>query len=472
MKRHALFVALLYLSSLFLVVGRVNALTIPASEDSYSYRNTLSSGNASPGLIVDPSRQALVYFDLGEVPNGSWIKFARLRIFFSSVRFTGEGFTIHKVTGTWDESKSGACPTFDSTPVATVDAGKFGAKRFVSVDITSTVRGWLSSGSNEGLAIVSSPSKTSKPAASFIIPAKEGAALGLPVQLEVEFDPTSSASGESLAVTGPRGEKGETGPIGPVGPKGEKGDTGAVGPQGTKGEIGMAGPQGPRGIQGVAGMNGKTVLSGTTEPSRSIGNDGDFYINTTTSALYGPKIDSEWGSGTSLVGPRGEAGPTGPQGIQGAAGVVGPMGPRGETGAQGIQGAAGPKGETGATGSQGTPGVDGKTILNGTVAPPISIGSNGDFYINTTTSVLYGPRTASGWGSGTSLVGPQGPSSVSATGSVTTITSNSLSADAQDRLIILEASTSGIGWIPETAQGGMLVRRWFLVYRVRVNLPA
>jgi hypothetical protein len=28
------------------------------------------------------------------------------------------------------------------------------------------------------------------------------------------------------------------------------------------------------------------------------------------------------------------------------------------------------------------------------------------------------------------------------------------------------------GWIPETAQGGMLVRRWFLVYRVRVNLPA
>lgn len=28
------------------------------------------------------------------------------------------------------------------------------------------------------------------------------------------------------------------------------------------------------------------------------------------------------------------------------------------------------------------------------------------------------------------------------------------------------------GWIPETGQGGMLVRRCFLVYRVRVNLPA
>ena len=228
MKRHALFVARLCLFVLFITLTS-HALTIPSSEDSYSYRNTLSFGNASPGLIVDPSRQALVYFDLGEIPNGSWIKFARLRIFFSSVRFAGEGFTIHKVTGTWDESKSGACPTFDSTPVATVDAGKFGAKRFVSVDITSTVRGWLSSGSNEGLAIVSSPPKTSKPAASFIIPAKEGAALGLPVQLEVEFDPLSAPSGESIAVTGPRGE------TGPQGPKGEKGDAGAQGLQGLKG---------------------------------------------------------------------------------------------------------------------------------------------------------------------------------------------------------------------------------------------
>ena len=39
----------------------------------------------------------------------------------------------------------------------------------------------------------------------------------------------------------------------------------------------------------------------------------------------------------------------------------------------------------------------------------MSSGSVGDFYIDTAASKLYGPKTAYGWGSPTSLVGPQGP---------------------------------------------------------------
>lgn len=33
----------------------------------------------------------------------------------------------------------------------------------------------------------------------------------------------------------------------------------------------------------------------------------------------------------------------------------------------------------------------------------------GDLYLDTTASVYYGPKTADGWGTPTSLVGPQGP---------------------------------------------------------------
>lgn len=33
--------------------------------------------------------------------------------------------------------------------------------------------------------------------------------------------------------------------------------------------------------------------------------DGDFYINTNTSFLFGPKTAGVWGAGTSLVGPAG-----------------------------------------------------------------------------------------------------------------------------------------------------------------------
>ena len=70
---------------------------------------------------------------------------------------------------------------------------------------------------------------------------------------------------------------------------------------------------------------------------------------------------------------------------------------------------AGPAGLAGATGATGADGADGQTILNGTVDPTDNVtGTDGDFYINTTSNEIFGPRTAGAWGSGTSLVGPGG----------------------------------------------------------------
>lgn len=72
-------------------------------------------------------------------------------------------------------------------------------------------------------------------------------------------------------------------------------------------------------------------------------------------------------------------------------------------------GATGATGATGPTGAAGTAGTDGRTILSGTLAPDARDGSLGDYYLLTTTHVLYGPKSARGWGAGTSLVGPAGP---------------------------------------------------------------
>ena len=58
----------------------------------------------------------------------------------------------------------------------------------------------------------------------------------------------------------------------------------------------------------------------------------------------------------------------------------------------------GPAGETGAAG---------KTVLNGAVDPTTE-GVDGDFYINTAANTLFGPKASGNWGTGTSLVGPQG----------------------------------------------------------------
>ena len=156
---------------------------------------------------------------------------------------------------------------------------------------------------------------------------------------------------------------------GTPGPKGDKGDTGATGLQGI---------QGATGATGVAGADGKTVSNGTSNPVSGTGVNGDFYINTATNTLFGPKANGAWPSGVSLVGPTGA------------------------TGAQGIQGA------TGATGVAGVAGADGKTVRNGTSDPVSGTGVDGDFYINTATNTLFGPKANGAWPSGVSLVGPTG----------------------------------------------------------------
>jgi hypothetical protein len=69
--------------------------------------------------------------------------------------------------------------------------------------------------------------------------------------------------------------------------------------------------------------------------------------------------------------------------------------------------------------SQGLPGTNGSSVLNGIVAPVSGNGVVGDFFINTATSMLYGPKGAGGWPAGVSLIGSAGP-----TGTGTSITNN------------------------------------------------
>ena len=83
-------------------------------------------------------------------------------------------------------------------------------------------------------------------------------------------------------------------------------------------------------------------------------------------------------------------------------------------------GPEGPKGETGNIGPQGNPGLNGKTILSGYGAPNNNIGTVGDFYLRTSNTTLYGPKTSYNygnhdeeyssnvWGNGVSLKGLTG----------------------------------------------------------------
>ncbi|MDO6745606.1 hypothetical protein Q4553_13645, partial [Tenacibaculum soleae] len=110
-------------------------------------------------------------------------------------------------------------------------------------------------------------------------------------------------------------------------------------------------------LVGAVGASGKTILNGNVIPTTE-GVDGDFYVNTSTNMFYGPKASGSWGVGVSLVG---------------------------------------------------AVGASGKTILNGNVIPTTE-GVDGDFYVNTSTNMFYGPKASGLWGVGVSLVGVVGAS--------------------------------------------------------------
>lgn len=130
------------------------------------------------------------------------------------------------------------------------------------------------------------------------------------------------------------------------------------------GPIGPQGPVGPAGPKGADGQNGSAIYSGTTTPLSTIGAVGDFYLNETTGLLYGPKTASGWGYGFSLIGATGA---------------------------------------TGAAGSQ---------TYSGSGAPPSSTGVIGDYYLDKTNYLLYGPKTVSGWDTPINLQAPQGNANV------------------------------------------------------------
>jgi collagen type I/II/III/V/XI/XXIV/XXVII alpha len=201
---------------------------------------------------------------------------------------------------------------------------------------------------------------------------------------------------------------------------------------------------------------GKVLLNGITNPLITQGTTGDFYINTVTNILFGPKTAVWPSTGVSLVGPQGATGLTGavgPQGIQGLTGAQGIAGVNGATGASGkntlvktttevagancatggtkvevgldansnsvldtsevnatltkyiCNGAVGAQGQQGLTGAQGAQGLQGLTGpagtngINGAVGPQGPIGLTGS----------TGAQGAQG------IAGPQGEQGVTGT---------------------------------------------------------
>ena len=246
---------------------------------------------------------------------------------------------------------------------------------------------------------------------------------------------------------GPAGDAGPTGPQGPIGPAGldgvngldgadgaagadgapgATGETGAVGPQGPVGPAGETGATGAAGAAGATGAtgddgdDGNTILSGGGEPDDDDGVDGDFYLDTASWEIYGPKDDDRWDGPTSLIGDGGDGGAAAntihngagaPSDTDGADGdfyidtdgweIYGPKEAGAWTDPTPMTG-------NGNNGADGVDGADGNTVWNGADNPNTdepAAAQDGDFYLDIDDWLIYGPRDAGDWGPGASLVG-------------------------------------------------------------------
>ena len=131
-----------------------------------------------------------------------------------------------------------------------------------------------------------------------------------------------------------------------------------------------------------------TILNGVGIPAKTIGINGDFYIDTKNLNMYGPKIKGAWKAGTSLKqtdtksittvnGEVGATGDKGPQGDKGDKGATGSTGATGSAGLPGAAGAAGAKGNDGANGSSGSTGPAGPSGSQGAAGASGTAGASG-----------------------------------------------------------------------------------------------
>jgi hypothetical protein len=166
-----------------------------------------------------------------------------------------------------------------------------------------------------------------------------------------------------------------------------------------------------------------TILNGKGAPLSTLGINGDFYIDTRSLLIYGPKKSNKWPLPQNLQGPIGAAGADGKNGSEGkaisnASTVAGPTGSQGEKGDKGDKGETGSAGSAGLTGAKGDTGLTGATGASGSGSgTPGATGAQGPIGITGSAGAIgakgeTGTAGSAGLKGETGTVGATGPSNV------------------------------------------------------------
>ena len=176
-----------------------------------------------------------------------------------------------------------------------------------------------------------------------------------------------------------------------------------------------------QGPQGDAGVDGNRWHLASADPGSSTGNPGDYALNTTSGDVFS-RAAGGWSAAGNLKGPTGAAGADGADGAEWFVSSGAPSGTVGDNGDFCVDSTTGNfykkvadvwvlqgslKGTTGAQGIQGTKGDAGTSIYSGDGAPSDSLYANGDLYVDLLTGDVY-KKTAGAWITQGNIKGPTG----------------------------------------------------------------
>ena len=271
----------------------------------------VNSGAVS-NLNVGGSYTTLVQFDLSTLPSGTAaanVSRALLRLYLNRVDAAGT-VTVAPLTAGWGEySVTSATQPAASSAVGSVPVSAAGA--FVVVDVTDTVRGWITTPStNNGLRLISSDAQVQ-------FDSKENDLTAHPPELEIDLvdqGPAGPTGPQGPAGTqGPAGLQGQAGPQGLTGAQGPQGPQGPTGPQGTTGADGASGPQGPAGAPGL-NFVGAWSANYAYAANDAVTLGGSTYIALATNSSSRPDLYPQVWAMLAQAGSTGADGATGPAG--------------------------------------------------------------------------------------------------------------------------------------------------------------
>jgi len=202
------------------------------------------------------------------------------------------------------------------------------------------------------------------------------------------------------------------------------------------------------------------MLSGSGAPSSGLGINGQYYTDSTTGAIYGPKTSGAWG-GIDFA-PQNSASPLVISGSGNPSNTIGVNGQYYIDSTSGDIWGPNVSGVWPGTPAYSTAG----DMLSGYGAPSSGLGINGQYYTDATTGSTYGPKTSGAWGAAVFTPAPESTPESALVVSGTGNPNNSLGNDGQ-YILTRHQAISGVQDPEEFGLGSLLIQHQVIFYRVQ-----